>query len=302
LTKTPLKNIAASVRQRLLNKSRSEKRPFQELVQYYAMERFLYRLAQSQHANRFILKGALMLRIWKTPEIRSTMDIDLLGRTNNSVSVLIANITDILSVDIDPDGLSFFPENITAERITDDAKYQGIRIWFPAKLDTIRLNIQIDIGFGDIIYPAPEKSEIPTMLEFPSPRLLCYSRESSIAEKFEAMLKLRELNSRMKDFYDIWLLSRHFGFDGATLSEAIRLTLEQRGTELPDEIVAFSHEFIATKQTQWNAFRKKLNQDHVPAEFNDIVMKVKEFIGPIASALTSRKPPPSKWSAPGPWL
>jgi len=132
--------------------------------------------------------------------------------------------------------------------------------------------------------------------------LLCYSRESSIAEKFEAMLKLRELNSRMKDFYDIWLLSRHFGFDGKTLSEAIRLTLEQRGTELPDEIVAFSHEFIAIKQIQWNAFRKRLKQDHIPAEFEDIAMKVKEFIDPITSALISRKPLPSKWSAPGPWV
>jgi hypothetical protein len=302
LTKTHVKNIAASVRQRLLNKSKSDARPFQELIQYYAMERFLYRLAQSQHASRFILKGALLLQIWQTSEIRSTMDIDLLGRTNNDVSLLISNITDILSVDIDPDGLSFFPENITAERITEDAEYKGIRIWFPAKIDTMKLNMQIDIGFGDIIYPGPEKLELPAMLEFPAPLLLCYSRESSISEKFEAMLKLRELNSRMRDFYDIWLLSRHFGFDGKTLSEAIRLTLEQRGTELPDKIVAFSQEFIAMKQIQWNAFRNKLKQDHVPAEFENIVVQVKEFIGPLASALTSQKSPPSKWSVPGPWV
>jgi hypothetical protein len=166
----------------------------------------------------------------------------------------------------------------------------------------MKLNMQIDIGFGDIIYPGPEKLELPAMLEFPAPLLLCYSRESSISEKFEAMLKLRELNSRMKDFYDIWLLSRHFGFDGKTLSEAIRLTLEQRGTELPDKIVAFSQEFIAMKQIQWNAFRNKLKQDHVPAEFENIVVQVKEFIGPLASALTSQKSPPSKWSVPGPWV
>jgi hypothetical protein len=265
------------------------------------MERFLYRLSQSHHANRFILKGALMLRIWQTPDIRPTMDIDLLGRTNNDMSLLISNITDILSVDVEPDGMSFFPDDITAERITEDAEYEGIRIWFPAKLDTMTLNMQIDIGFGDVIYPGPEKSEIPTILEFPSPFLLCYSRESSIAEKFEAMLKLRELNSQMKDFYDIWLLSRHFGFEGKILSEAIRLTLEQRGTELPEKIVAFSHDFIATKQIQWNAFRKKLEQIHVPDEFEDIVIKVKEFIDPISSALISRRPPPLKWSAPGPW-
>jgi hypothetical protein len=123
-----------------------------------------------------------------------------------------------------------------------------------------------------------------------------------LKEKFEAMLKLRELNSRMKDFYDIWLLSRQFGFDGKTLSEAIRLTLEQRETKLPDKTGAFSQEFIEAKQIQWNAFRKKLEQDHVPAEFEDIVMKVKEFIDPISSALISRRPPPLKWSAPGPWV
>ena len=115
------------------------------------------------------------------------------------------------------------------------------------------------------------------------------------------MLKLSELNSRMKDFYDIWLLSRQFEFDGKTLSEAISLTLKQRGTELPNEIVAFSKEFIEAKQIQWNAFRTKLEQDHVPAEFEHTVMKVKEFIDPIVSALVSMKPPPSKWSAPGPW-
>jgi hypothetical protein len=116
------------------------------------------------------------------------------------------------------------------------------------------------------------------------------------------MLKLRELNSRMKDFYDIWLLSRHFGFEGKILAEAIRLTLEQRRTKLPDKITAFSQEFIATKQTQWNAFRKKLRQDNVPTEFENVIMQVKKFIGPIASALTLQKPPPSKWSAPGPWV
>ena len=301
MTKASMKNIAASVRQRLLNIARSNNRPFQELVQYYAMERFLYRLSQSQQANRFILKGALMLRTWKAPQVRPTMDIDMLGRASNKASDLVSNVIDIISVNVDPDGLYFFPEKITAERITDDAEYQGIRIRFPAKLDTIKLSMQLDIGFGDIIHPGPEESELPSILGLAPPRLLCYTRESAIAEKFEAMLKLRELNSRMKDFYDIWLLSRQFEFDGNTLSTAIRLTLGQRGTEIPYEIVAFSQEFIKAKQIQWNAFRKKLEQDHVPAEFEEIVMKVKEFIDPITSALTSQEPPPSKWSAPGTW-
>jgi hypothetical protein len=162
--------------------------------------------------------------------------------------------------------------------------------------------MQLDIGFGDIVHPSPAKSDLPSILDFAAPRLLCYSRESAIAEKFEAMLKLRELNSRMKDFYDIWLLCRRFEFDGKTLSEAIRLTLERRGTELPDEIIAFSQEFIDAKRIQWKAFRKKLGQGHIPAEFEHVVMTVREFIDPIVSALASRKPPPSRWSAPGPWV
>ncbi|MFC1494569.1 nucleotidyl transferase AbiEii/AbiGii toxin family protein [Thermodesulfobacteriota bacterium] len=302
MTQKHLKNIAASVRQRLLNKSRTDARPFQELVQYYAMERFLYRLSKSQHANRFILKGALLLKVWQIPGNRSTMDIDLLGKTHNDVSLLISNMADILSVNIEPDGLSFFPENITAERITEDSEYKGIRISFPANLDKMSLNMQIDIGFGDIIYPGSEKSEMPVMLEFPVPLLVCYSRESVISEKFEAMLKLREMNSRMKDFYDIWLLSRHFEFEGKILAEAVKLTLKQRGTEFPDKIIAFSQEFITTKQIQWNAFRKKLKQDHIPTNFDDIVTQVRKFIDPIASALISQKPPPSKWFAPGPWM
>lgn len=301
MTKNSVKNMSASVRQRLLNKSKADGRPFQEIVQYYAMERFLYRLSQSIHSKRFILKGALMLRIWQAPEMRPTMDIDMLGKTSNEIKDLISQITDVLSVEVPADGLSFFVENITAEHITEDADYKGIRIQFPVKLDTMRLNIQMDIGFGDIVYPGPEESELPTILDFPPPKLLCYSRESTIAEKFEAMLKRRELNSRMKDFYDIWMLSRQFDFDGKNLAEAITRTLEQRGTGLPEDIIAFSGEFIALKQIQWNAFRKKLNQDQIPENFEDIILQLKKFITPVASAIYTKEHFSFQWSAPGPW-
>ena len=203
----PIKNLPASVRQRLLDRARSGQRPFNELLQYYAMERFLYRLTRSAHAGRFILKGALMLRVWRSPEIRSTMDIDMLARTSNGEADILAQIREIMAVNVEPDGIVFDPASIQAERITEDADYEGIRIRFRALLDTARVTLQIDVGFGDIIYPGPEESDLPAMLDFPPPRLLCYSRESAIAEKFEAMVKLGVLNSRMKDFYDIWLLS-----------------------------------------------------------------------------------------------
>ena len=295
------RNTAASVRQRLLNLARSDQRPFNELLQYYAMERFLFRLSQSTHADRFILKGALMLSAWRSAEQRPTMDIDLLGRTSNETASIVAQIRDILLVKVDPDGLVFGPDTIQAERITEDADYEGIRVRFRGTLDSARVNMQVDIGFGDVVFPGPEKSDLPTLLDSPAPRLLCYSRESAIAEKFEAMVKLRELNSRMKDFYDIWLLCRQFDFVGENLAEAIRLTFDRRGTPLPDVIEAFTDGFAEAKQTQWAAFQRRLRQDHVPALFSEVVLSVKEFLLPLTVALSSGKAAPSRWTAPGPW-
>lgn len=321
------RNVPASVRQRLLNRAKNDKRPFNELLQYYAMERFLYRLSRSTHADRFILKGALMLRVWFPPDksagiddldarsqpameraidgehqFRPTMDIDMLGKTSNDDASIIAQIRDIMTVVVEPDGLLFDPDSIQSERITEDADYEGIRIRFRGTLDSARVSMQIDIGFGDIVYPGPEESDLPTMLDFPSPRLLCYSRESAIAEKFEAMVKLGVLNSRMKDFYDIWLLSRQFDFDGMKLTEAIRLTFERRGTVMPIEIEAFNEAFTSAKQIQWSAFWKRLQQDHVPVSFRDIVSAVKIFLVPVASSISQGNHKPVNWIASGPWI
>ena len=295
------KNIPASVRQRLLNRAKNDKRPFNELLQYYAMERFLYRLSQSTHADRFILKGALMLRAWRSPEFRPTMDIDMLGRTSNEESSIVAQIQEIMAVDVEPDGLTFDPDSIQSERITEDADYEGIRVRFRGMLDSTRINMQVDIGFGDIIYPGPEESDLPTMLDSPTPRLLCYSRESAIAEKFEAMVKLGVLNSRMKDFYDIWLLSRQFDFDGVKLAEAIRLTFQRRGTSLPTRIEAFEQTFIGAKQVQWAAFCKRIQQDHVPESFKDVVSMVEDFLVPLTFLFSQGNPKPMSWPASGSW-
>ena len=298
---TPPRNAPGSVRQRLLNQARSERRLFGELLQYFAMERFLYRLSRSAHAERFILKGALMLRVWRSAEFRPTMDIDLLGRTRNEEADIVAQIRDILLVDVEADGLVFHPDSVRTERVTENADYGGIRVRFSGALESARIHMRIDIGFGDVVYPGPAESVLPVMLDFPAPRLLCYSRESSIAEKFEAMVKLGMLNSRMKDFYDIWLLSRQFDFRGAELAQAIRLTFERRSTELSSKIEAFSQPFIDAKQIQWTAFRNRLQQDHVPASFAEITASVGQFLSPIVSTLSSGKPSPANWAAPGPW-
>lgn len=298
---TPPKNITASVRQRLLNQAKRDRRPFNEMLQYYAMERFLYRLSESTHSDRFVLKGALMLRVWRSSEFRPTMDIDMLGRTSNEETEIVVQIKDILTTNVTVDGLVFDADSIQAERIVEDAVYEGVRIRFLGTLGAAKINMRIDIGFGDIVYPDPEKADLPTLLDFPQPRLLCYSRESSISEKFEAIVKLGELNSRMKDFYDIWLLSQQFDFDGIKLSEAIRLTFQHRGTELPLEIWAFTEPFIRAKQVQWEAFCKRLQKDHVPISFEKVTASLDRFLSPITAALSSGNPCPTSWIAPGPW-
>lgn len=298
---TPSANVAASVRQRLLNRARTDKRPFNELLQYYAMERFLYRLSESFFSDRFVLKGALLLRAWDAPEFRPTMDIDLLGKTSNEEADILSLIRNILSVPVGEDGLVFDSGSLQSERITEDADYEGIRVRFRGALDTARIAMQIDIGFGDIVYPAPEKAELPTMLDFPAPKLLCYSRESAIAEKFEAMIKLGFLNSRMKDFFDIWLLSRQFNFTGHDLAEAIRLTFEERNTSIPIRIEPFTQDFVNEKQIQWTAFRKKLNQKHVPPEFQKIISHLDEFLAPVVAMLATSRTFNQNWEASGPW-
>lgn len=290
-------NVSASVRQRLLNRSKADNRSFNELLQYYAMERFLYRLSLSDHAQHYILKGALMLRAWDSPEFRPTMDIDMLGRTGNEEENITEQIRDILAVEIKPDGLSFDSDSIQTERITEDADYEGIRVRFRGALGTARISMQIDIGFGDIVYPGPEKAELPCMLDSPAPSLLCYSRESAIAEKFEAMIKLGQLNSRMKDFYDIWLLSRQFEFELSSLAEAVRLTFKQRGTELNEPIDAFSADFISSRQPMWAAFRKRLKQDHVPESFQEMATEVELFLEPVIKSVSEH----ITWKPAGPW-
>lgn len=260
-----LNNMAASVRQRLLDKARKEHRPFAELLQCYAMERFLYRLSCTKYAERFILKGAMALQTWFNVPFRPTRDIDRLGRIANEKANLIGVFQEIMNLDVAADGMCF---DATYTPIAQDAEYEGVRIEFWGNMETARVKMQIDIGFGDAVYPLPKIMEFPIILDNPIPCLLCYSRESVIAEKFEIMVKLGVLNSRMKNFYDVWYLSRNVSFDEATLHKAIRQTFRKRGTELAFPIEAFSEAFAREKQTQWQAFRKKLQQDSIKPHLN----------------------------------
>jgi hypothetical protein len=208
-----------------------------------------------------VLKGALLFELWTQERYRTTRDADFLARGENTPERFKTIFRDICKVVVVDDGLRFDPTSVKAERITEDANYQGVRVTFMGYLENARIPIQIDIGFGDVVTPAPAEAEFPTLLDFPAPKLLAYPRETVIAEKFEAIVKMGIANSRMKDFYDLWKLSRDFVFDGLLLSEAVKKTFERRGTDLPTEKmpVAFTEEFYQDeiKQKQWKGFCEK---------------------------------------------
>lgn len=224
----------------------------------------------------------------------------MLGRTSNQGDDIVAQFREILSVQVEPDGLVFDPDSISTQAIAEDADYQGIRVRMSCQLDSMRSTLQIDIGFSDVVFPEPEFTDLPTILELPAPRMLCYSRESSIAEKLNAMVKLGELNSRMKDFYDIWLLACQFDFDGVLLSGAITRTFHQRSTDLPQEIEAFTESFVDGKQIQWRAFRKRLRRETSPEDFTEVVAVIQVFLAPVISACSIGKSFSKTWTA-GAW-
>jgi len=303
MTDKPVKNIAASIRQKLLNNANETGRPFQEVLQYFAMERFLYRLSRSPHADKFVLKGALMFTVWGGPSSRPTKDIDFLARMSNSVEAIVAVMREVCRQEVEPDGLVFDADGLSGSVIKEDADYEGVRVTFRATLENARVPMQLDLGFGDVMTPGPESTIYPTILDLPAPHLNGYSRETVVAEKFEAMVKLGLLNSRMKDFSDVWTLSRQFAFDGALLAQATARTFEHRGTPITSNPTALTSAFAADpgKATQWRGFLRKSRLSTVPADLNQIITDLAEFLGPVAYALEAAVQFDQLWSPPGPW-
>lgn len=296
------RDVAASIRQRLLNRARSEGRPFQELLQYFAMERFLYRLGRSPFADRFILKGALLLTAWKAPVTRPTIDIDLAGRISNDPERIRSVVGEICGLDSEPDGLVFELASIEVRLIKEDAEYEGVRVRFHATLAKARIPMQIDIGFGDVIVPKPGKVEYPAMLEFPPPVLRAYPKEAVVAEKLEALTVLGTLNSRMKDYYDLALLARLYPFDGAVLVEAIGATFRHRGTEIEAEPVGLTAAFLSNpaRVVQWRAFIRR-SRLAPKSTLEEVVEQVRHFAAaPLASAASDRAFG-LNWQPGGPW-
>jgi predicted nucleotidyltransferase component of viral defense system len=297
------KNMAASVHQRLKNAAAGSGQTFNDLLQHYALERFLYRLSVSPHASAFILKGALLLRVWGVSAIRPTRDIDLLGRTTNDPESIARIMREVCEMAVDDDGLTFDASTVRAERIADDAEYEGIRTLFDGRLGNARIRMQIDVGFGDRITPAPEAIEYPTVLGMARPRLRAYPPETSIAEKLHVMLQRGMLNSRMKDYFDIWSLSRSRSFDGRTLAEAITATCSRRNTPVDPEPVALSDRALVDPQNaaQWMAFVRRLPGTDAPPTFEAVGAAVAAFLVPLLRALAEQRTFDQVWSPPGPW-
>lgn len=244
----PDRNLAQSVHHRLLNKARERREDPNLVLIHYALERFLYRLGCSAHRDRSILKGAMLFAAWTDQPHRPTRDLDLLGIGDSLDAALIQVFGEIVRRPVEPDGLEFDDHGISISEIREAQDYPGKRIKLSAHLGNARLNLQIDVGFGDAVTPEPTEIDYPALLDSPAPRVRAYPCETVIAEKLQALVAFDMAISRMKDFYDMWMLSEQFPFDGASLSAAIAATFERRGTAIPEGVpTALTDDFAADR-------------------------------------------------------
>lgn len=297
-------NRAASVRQRLLNLAKAHGEEFQRVLVRYALERLLYRLSVSGQKDRFLLKGALLFAVWSPGVHRPTKDLDLLGRGDPSRVALEAAFRALCTREGSSDGIEYLPETVACAEIREETEYGGLRITLTAKLGTAEIPVQVDVGFGDAITPAPEEVVFPTLLDMPAPRLRAYPKETVVAEKLEAMVSLELGNSRMKDFFDLWTLARTFPFHGAVLSQAIEATFARRGTPIPDgHPIALTEEFSAdaAKLAQWQAFcRRSVLQDTAPT-LQEVITLLERFLLPLLAKIRAGEQYTDTWSPDGTW-
>ena len=302
MTGKEIKNITASVLAKLRNTAKSSGAPFQQVLQLYAIERFLYRVSKSKHAQSVILKGALLLNTIGIPNARPTVDIDMLRKGKADHASLVALIKDCATLEVQADGLAFIAESVTAEDIARDSEYKGTRVLMDARMENVRLKIQVDFGVGDVMVPGPRMIEYPVLLAGDVVQLLAYPIESSIAAKLQAMVALGNANSRMKDFYDVWICSKHLDFNADSLLEAIGATFKHRETPIPTESVdAFAAAFVEEHRVQWNAFVRKIGDDGRVDAFAKVVEDIRRFAMPAFRSLVGSEKLTKQWKAGRGW-
>lgn len=278
------RNLAASVRQRLLNLSKVSGVDYNQLLIRYAIERLLYRLSRSRHRSNFVLKGAMLFVIWEGSPHRPTQDLDLLGFGDRSPERIATVFRELCEMSVEDDGITFSAKTVNAEEIRTTDEYGGVRVRFTASMGGAIIHVQVDVGFGDAITPASPESDYPTLLQDqPIPHLRVYPRETVVAEKLEAIAKLGMLNTRFKDYYDLRYLAGRFEFDGSVLTTAIAATFERRGTPLPTALPdGLSTAFVMdpVKQTQWAAFRRRQPANQKLPDLPVVVVEINRFVEP----------------------
>lgn len=277
-------NIPASIRAKLRNKAMAENKPFQEILQYYGMERFIYRLSVSNYSDKFVLKGALILYSLDINERRTTMDIDLSFRYVLDIDSLKRMIKEICTTRIDEDGMLFDPDSIRIQAIRQNINYEGVRVKFTGYLENTRIPIQLDISFSEKFLPDATDITYPTILNLPNPIMKGYRIETVISEKYEAMIKLGAINSRMKDFYDIWLLINQNDIDKSALKESIHETFQSRHTAIPSEKPFFDRDIYdnnSDRQVLWRTFLNKNHLNNAPDTLETVARQIEDFLSPI---------------------
>jgi len=294
-----VQGLPVSIQTRLVNHAKATGMAPNQVLARYATERFLYRLSRSEYAERFVLKGAMMMLVWLGETIRPTRDADLLGFGDLSQRSLTQIFTEICKVDVEPDGLEFLPSSIRVGQIRAEDVYGGMRATLEARLGKARLHVQVDIGIGDAVTPEPEWLEYPSLLDLPRPRLRAYRPETSIAEKLHAMVVLGEANSRLRDFFDILALAEHEQFDSDVLARAVRATFDRRRTAIPETLpLALTAAFAAIpgKQVQWQSFLRKGGFTSAPSELAEVVSRIAIFLEPVIAAARDGVPLKSIWT------
>ncbi len=301
----PRHNLAQSVHRRLLNKAKEHSEDFNLVLIRYTLERFLFRLGCSRHKDRFILKGAMLFAAWLDQPHRPTRDLDLLGVGDSSDKAVRQAFEEIVRTQVEPDGLEFDDRSISISEIREAQDYPGKRIKLTAHLGNARLNLQIDVGFGDAVTPSPLEIDYPALLDLPAPHIRAYPCETVVAEKLQALVAFGMAISRMKDLYDMWILAKQISFDGRSLSAAIAATFGRRGTPIPEDVpTALTDEFAndRLKQTQWNAFVKGSGLVDTPADLWSIVRELRAFLLEPLQAAAQRRALPETWKPDGPWV
>jgi len=298
------RNLAASVRDRLVARSRERGEDFQFVLQHYGAERFLYRLGESAYRDRFVLKGAMLFALWGGSVYRPTRDLDFTGYGSSETEAVLACFREIFVQAVEDDGLIFDASTLAAEPIRDDAAYDGLRVKFTVTLGQARIHMQIDVGFGNVIEPPATEAEYPTLLDAPAPRIRAYPQEAVVAEKLHAMVLLGERNGRLKDFYDLYVLTKEFPFDGRRLAGAITATFERRRTAIDvAQPAALAPRFFSdeTRAAQWRAYADRNRLPGAPADFDAVGERLRAFLGPPWSALAENAVFGSSWQPGGPW-